>query len=336
MSSFKVKIVNSLKEVHNTPSINIKDTFRVNLRVKHKEDNLEGIITDINKKIIVTWSNNMIERLSFDDALNELLVIDNTHKVDEVINNILDSDLVNHEEDKLEKPDIEKIKLQRKVEKLEKKLTNKTSNSLKEKIANEIIDVMIAKNMIEEDDKTIELQKITMMDDEQFNEYKSKVLSFNDDGHSVSVIKDEVNDNLSEAEKALYKIKNNGGRGIIGDFSQSIPTSVETTTDSDLGSKRSLGEIADKKITFENQYIESSFDEQFTNILSSKVNKKTAKSNGSKFNESKSNSLPGFENLQGLTKPIRINDKSASQFPTNTSVQDLINGLEWTTVSKIH
>jgi len=351
-NSYKINLTHKKTTINNDNSdecnyINdCKDIFNVGQLVKHTEENINGKIKHIGTKITIVWEDNTRERISFNDAIAflEIIDIDSTNNIE----NNVDIDEENCKSNKIDKEiDIEKIKLERKVNQLENKLIEKKSTNVKEKMANELIDLMIDKNIINDDDKEIEFTKIIVMSDDEFDEYRKNVIEF-DNLHVVTssnddfdIIDDPV---LTDAEKALQKIKSSGGKGIIGDFSNyenNNNNEVVETREIKLAmdnNKRSLGEINDTKFTFSNREIPPTFEEQFVDILSNKlINSANKQEQQQKIaaKQEKNNELPGFENLKGLTKPIQIREHATS-FPTNTPIKDLMENLNWTVISKLH
>lgn len=336
-------------------------------KVRHKEEGIIGEIKFIGQeKVAIVWEDNTRERMSLNEAKNSLEYIDDIQTLvaptssqmsyNPTVNNLLDKAIAaldeEEDEDLIEVGsieavvesgtiDLEKIKMQRTINDLEDKLTTKKTVSLKEKIANEIVGLAIDKGIIDADDVDIEIQKVLSFNDEQFENYKAGILDYEIDENIVTSSFAPTQPNLTEAEIMLQRVK--GGKGIIGDFSKEakelkVHASAIPQTMSNMASssseKRTLAELKDEKFTFDkvNEKIPT-FEEQFENILSDRLtNTKTA--NITEIPEIKKE-LPGFENLQGLTKPIRVAEKATS-YPTNTNLKDLFGQIGWTTVSKVH
>lgn len=353
-SNYKIKINNKVEESHIN---NIKEykiiNFAVGDKIKHKEEGILGEIKFVGQeKIAIVWEDNSRERIAIDEAINTLEYVDDIQSlispltpqitknkeendpsliIEEALETLKQDDSDDMDDDN-ESIDIEKLKLQRKVSQLENKLTSNKTNSMKEKIAKDLIDVAIIKGMIESDDTDLEIQKILLMNDSEFEEYKTSVLEFDDSNIVTSRIDEPEKENLSEAEKMLNRIKGNGGKGIIGDFSKDTPTSSNVSINS--GERRALSDIKDNKFSFNNQYTIPEFGEQFGSILNEKLAGKTSNQNDVN-KEYEKQTLPGFENLKGLTKPLQINTKhSEAAFPTNTSIKELFSDLNWTILSK--
>ena len=330
--------------------------FKIGTKVKHKEEGILGEIKFVGfDKIAVVWQDNTRERMILSEAQETLEYVDSAQsqvsplapqisKEDEE-ENVIDNknpemddmfesaiaslnDETTSDEDS-EHIDIEKIKMQRKINQLENKLTVKQSNNMKEKIANDLINLAVIKGMIEKDDSQLEMTKILAMNDQQLKEYQSSIVDYETDGNVITS-EVESNDIFDEAELALRKIKGNGGQPIIGDFTN------KTTMSSNFSSsdeKRSLGDIKDTKFTFDNQFSVPSFGDHVVSELIDKLNNKTVISTQEKQGEV-STSLKGFENLTGLTKPLVVANKPAAAFPTNTGLKDLMSDLGWTTLKR--
>ncbi|MFW6015674.1 MAG: hypothetical protein ACOCRK_04495 [bacterium] len=352
-NSFKV----SLNNKNIIDNRNIKDKikkhkknidFKVGQKVKHKEEGIIGEVKFVGSKIAIAWDDNTRERLTLEDAIESLDYVSDIQNeiaplAPQITKSKEDEEITSNVED--EEIDIEKIKMERKIEKLESQLDEKNADSVKDKVANDLIDLMIAKGMIEEDDREIEKTKIIAMNDNQFENYRQEIVAF-DDSHKVTS-QAESYEPLTEAERALQKIKGNGGRGIIGDFSNQTSSTSNMTAPRQVSAGtgngnegRNLNSVKDKKFTYnsyKNNDIPPSFSDQFSDILSSKLQQQRSKQPQQleKKTAEQKQTLPGFENLQGLTKPVQITEKSAS-FPSNTSMKELISELDWTTLSKLH
>jgi hypothetical protein len=364
----KIKIINSIKTNELTPTGNYKvqptnliqsnSSFKLGQLVKYKSEDIIGKIDYIDDtKLIVLWHDNTKERIKLAEAVNELEYVDSIQTLvapmtpqvskepanteadaitDENINKALaaldlneqndndnDIEVINAEPPVTANIDIEKLKLQRKVGELEHKFTTKVTNNLKEKIAKELIDVMVLKDMIDKDDVDVELQKILTMNDAEFEDYKNQVVAYQKDGNEVTSTVEETAP-LTEGELALRRIRS-------GQSSDVKIANESTINDSD---RRSLNQVRDNKITFNNQYVIPNFEDQFTDILSSKVNEANEQPvrNQVKVAE-QTKTLPGFENLHGLTRPL-VPTKPAKQFPVNSQMSELFSDFDWTIVSK--
>jgi hypothetical protein len=257
------------------------------------------------------------------------------------------------------KDEIEEIKTKRKVNQLKQEQNKKQSDKLKGDLADELIDIAVMKDMIAEEDVEIEKQKIIAMNDEEYKKYKEKVVNYEVNGEVTSK-EDEFEDKeeLSEAEKMLQRVKGTGGN--IGDFSKGpskssmpSPSSMPQQSQSNDNNKRSLSEAKNKNlsnsITFDNQQAPPSFKDGVAANLSKQFNQQNNQTSNQQSNQMSNQQktankqtkeakkeLPGFEDLQGLTKPLQISDKSSSKYPSNSNIKQLIENLDWTTMSKVH
>ena len=348
-TSYKIKLSNEEKQIKESKieEQEVKDiSFKIGDKVKHIEEGINGEIKFIGSdKLSIVWEDNTRERMAINDAIScldyvsdiQTLVaptapqISKNESLSIAVSEAIDAIGDDYIQDEEEKIDIEKIQLQRKVDQLENKLTSKQSNNIKEKSAKELIEVAIMKNIIDVDDEEIEMQKILVMNDEQFEEYKTSILEY-DDSHQVTSRVESKDDNRTEAEKMLDKIKGNGGKGIIGDFSRETPTTK--TASVDYSSKRSLTDIKDDKFSFSNQYEVPKFGDEFENILNNSLELNNIDNSYQTKTASHGVKKSPFDNLQGLTKPLQVSSKhAASSFPTNTSLSELMRSLDWTTLS---
>jgi hypothetical protein len=369
--SMKLNAGIKVKNATATISETVKDcrselSFKIGSKVKHKEEGICGEIKFVGSdKIAVVWEDNTRERILLSDAQEVLEYVDSAQsQVAPLVPQISDRDedeengttminapspkpvspssaavdaaLAALEEDELNE-DVEvnsvnltEIKMQRKINQLETKLTAKQTNNIKEKIAKDLVDLSIAKGIIDSDDSELEMTKILSMDDTQFNAYQKSIVEYETDG-SVVTSDEEISEELDEAEIALRKIKGNGGQPIIGDFTNKVAKEVPL---SGSGEKRSLGDIKDSKFTWDNQYSVPEFGDQVVSELIEKLNSRTTVAASHQPTVEKAN-LPGFENLQGLTKPLVVtSNKPIAAFPSNTSLKDLIGSLDWTTLKR--
>jgi len=186
-----------------------------------------------------------------------------------------------------------------------------TIKDIKMKNAMKLINMSLNKNMIEPEDKDLELQKILALDDESFKIYQNEILEY-DSSHEVTSNVEE-DDTLTEAEKALKRIKGNGKDSSISNV--------------DYNDSRDLASIGDKKITIENVYSKKApnFENDFSEILSQKLSQEENNGTKNQFE----NKTSTFDNIQGLKKPIQIPSKQ-----TTNTYKDLFSELDWTTGKK--
>lgn len=181
----------------------------------------------------------------------------------------------------ISKIDMEKIEMKATIDELKDKITDKTVENIKNNEANKLIELAIEKNIIDDDDKEIEMTKILNMNDEEFNKYKNYIINYSLNGEVTSNNIDDSN--LTEAERALKKIKN-------GTFKNS-PVNVDFSKFSSNSDTRDLSSIG-TNVDYRNGFDENSVNDSIINNLNDNMN-----------NEKKLD-LSKFANLQGLKKPI--------------------------------
>jgi hypothetical protein len=375
-SSIMSQVEDDIQSIEEMCEVKFHDDFQPfqlipGSKVRHKEEGIVGEIKFIgSEKVAVVWEDNTRERISFDEARKNLEYIDDIQSIvapttsqmsyNPTVNKMLDKAIASLDEDELDEEiieigsveailtsekdfDIEKIKMQRTINDLNDQLVEKKTDSMKEKIARELVDVAIMKGIIDRDDLDLEITKVMSFSDSEFENYKTSVLDYETDGSIVTSSFAPIQPEMTEAEKMLARIKNNGGKGIIGDFSKELNVSASSTPQiisnnvSSTAERRTLAEIKDDKFTFAkvNEKIPT-FEEQFESILSAKVNDNQRAIEASYIERNyieEPKELPGFENLQGLKKPLRVTEKATS-FPTNTNLKDLFSEMGWTTLSK--
>lgn len=306
ISAFKL----NLNKPNNNITQSIEKTnlcFKVGDNVKHKLENIFGSITFIcDDYTSIKWNDNSKEKFTKEE-MNKYIDLNNTE---------CESFEPIKEEPKI---DIEKLQLQRKVDQMEKKNKDKLVDKVKSKAASEIVELAISKGIIDDDDREMELQTLSMMNDEEYEEYCKNVIEFTNEHQVTSRVEDR--DDRTEAEKMLDRVKGTGG--IIGDFSGSNVSSMNTSTFKSGSGTRNLSDITDSKITFDNQFKIPSFEDQFSDILSQELNKSNSKRVVASQNDKPQSNL-GFENLQGLTKPIQIpSDSSGGKMDFSSFFQSL-------------
>lgn len=286
----------------NTFSSNEKTTiekisFNVNETVKHKLENIFGVITFIcDDYTSIKWQDNSKEKFT-QNEMNKYI-----EKVSEKDMPVI--------EDKKAELDIEKINMKRQLDLLNKDKKDKLVEKVKKYAAQEIVELAISKNIIDEDDRDIEIEMVSMMNEEDYDNYCKNVLEFSNEHEVTSRVEDK--DDRTEAEKMLDKVKNTGG--IIGDFNNKTASSISSHNDS----SRNLRGISPNNVTIGEGFKMPTFEDQFTDILSKNVkiaeNKSVPKEKGV------------FDNIQGLSKPIQI---PSDQVNVGNNFSELFNSLNW-------
>ena len=346
----------------NKPVYNIGDT------VEHVEEKIKGKISFIGKtKLAINWEDNTKERFTFDDAKEELKVIEAYVDTTESEVNPLESSSSNPEaitesetitkqetvaktevvkdtEDiHVDAIDIEKEQLQHKIDKLEHKITNNMTANMKEKVANELVDLAISKGMIDADDKDLEIVKLSSLNDEEMRIYEQDVINFSDDGNIVELANEaETDDDYAglteeeiEAKKMLGSLRLKGSAPSVPQVAKS---SAESRNLSEV--KYDSANVDPRTFTNNQNELEESLASYLGNIPDNVETKATASSDVKKSRKAiqrhaglhEQKSLPGFENLQGLTKPLVMG--SSEQFKSSNSISDMFKDLNWTTISK--
>lgn len=180
-----------------------------------------------------------------------------------------------------------------------------------------IVDEAIQKHLIDESDRETKLLELKSLSDKEFDDYANEVHSeVSMEVTNIAKENDSEDENLTEAEKALRKIKQSGP--IIGDFSKEIPTTTKTTS-FDGGDSRSLSDIKANRDLDISSYNEEIFMDNAMMDLSNKL-----KSRNNVKKEIVADKKP-MSNLKGLTKPIV---HESTQF--NKSLNDIFSNLDWT------
>ena len=314
--------------VHASENNNIITVFNINDYVKNK-DNLYGIINlKTDDYIIVNWSDNTRERI-------------NTHLLeDDYLKKITESEYKENVIEKLPKPDVEKLKLEKQVKTLEAKLNNGKINQVKEKTAQEIIDLAIMKGLLDENDSDMEMVRILAMSDEEFEHYQQNILdtpALNGDVYSAEELKQEDYAGLSkqeiEAKQELAKLR------MAGKVASPISNNINT------GESRSLSDV---KFDYSNNQLPETMEESLLKAMnaldsnndtwidpfenSSFENNISENNNSQNINQNKSINA-SFLNIpfEGPTKPLSLGANSPGMItPATSNFDALFSQLDWT------
>lgn len=218
------KIINDQKTKNYKINISLysslnKNEFLVGDKVINTKYNLKGRVSKIESDILlITYDDKTIERINKNDALKILSYVDDIqniidpmspqiskNKIKKVINNLSESQEL-FEEQKIDK---QKMKINEEYEKMK---LNK-ENSLKESKIENLINLGISKGLIDKDEFDLEKTKLLMMDENDYKEYEDNIVNFNSKSIVTSKNNQEIDPNLTEAERALLEIKN--GNNVI-------------------------------------------------------------------------------------------------------------------------
>lgn len=218
------KIINDQKTKNYKINISLysslnKNEFLVGDKVINTKYNLKGRVSKIESDVLlITYNDKTIERINKNDALKVLSYVDDIqniidpmspqiskNKIKKVINNLSESQEL-FEEQKIDK---QKMKINEEYEKMK---LNK-ENSLKESKIENLINLGISKGLIDKDEFDLEKTKLLMMDENDYKEYEDNIVNFNSKSIVTSKNNQEIDPNLTEAERALLEIKN--GNNVI-------------------------------------------------------------------------------------------------------------------------
>lgn len=264
--------------------------FKVGDRVQHNEEQIKGRVQFIGKeKIAVIWDDKTRERFSIDEAKKSLIIL-NTNNTQ----NVIENEVLNNIENNIEEEE--------------------TIEKIKKKAALELIDLMRTKKLIPdtEESKEKQLKIIMAMDDDEFEEFKNKVIANKIDSTDLALMnldyEDDFSDILDGGEQAKLKEKILKAADkhakvvdgiLMGDtslFDSGILKASELTP--------TIGDFSSQKVS-ENISV---------NISSSNTKRSLAEIQRNKTNNQQETRNPnldfsGFKNLTGLTKPITIPSK---------------------------
>lgn len=322
--------------------------FQVGDKVFHNEEGLDGEVSFNNgTRITIIWADKTRERFTLGEANQYLTVHSYVSDAQEMVdpihtpaprkdNNSLSSasevalGIMEDEEELVldENPtemDIEKIKLQRKVGELQNKIEEIDVDKIKKQAASELIDLMLKKGMVENKEDAIQYQmeNIMKMDDVGYEAFKNVVLSTKSGVEDVLAILDEnedEDDGFFEDGFEYVKMK---------EELKKTATPKRTVDGIEMGDTSFLenGGLRNLKPTIGGFGDATSTSSTQTESRSLSANKKEHKA----IEKKSSLDFSGFQDLQGLTKPINISPK---EYTPGMKYSELLKDLKWTTISK--
>lgn len=190
-----------------------------------------------------------------------------------------------------------------------------------------MVDMAIKKNLIDESDREMKLLEVQTLSEEEFDKYAKEVESevwMDINNADPSLSKEE--ENLTEAEKALRKIKKSGP--VIGDFSQEVPTKSNNVDMSNYEEHRSLADIKADRL----------MESTVANLTSESINGdlsegmealKSSLASNTKQKKVANHKKNPMSDLQGLTKPVVQQSVSFRK-----SLKDKFSDLGWSMGSR--
>lgn len=221
-----------------------QEVFNVGDYIAYKNDlnTIGKIISADESKYMIHWADNSTERIRIGN-LNELQHVDKPIEVNNHIENTSEKNISKEDTPKEQvNKSIKKRKgltrksnenivsndspsvLQEAKQLIQQHKTNtanqqKVENNAKYAAANEIVELGIQKGMIDKDDKDVELMTVSTLSDNEFEDYKQRVLAFNPlDAEVESLTERPVNpgeyagmsENEIEAKKKLEHLRGKG------------------------------------------------------------------------------------------------------------------------------
>lgn len=313
--------------------------FKIGDYVKHNIDNTIGKISSISDYTTILWNDGYKERIitsnlkkvvSYVDYVEEIVQPMNTQQNfksdantftkqvynieknnDEIENNIKVNDgLDDIYLSALQEDNFDDIEDGGPVDNKKEITSNINEEEIKKKAIDEVINVMKNKGILKDEAmEESQRQIISLMDDNTFENFKNTILNKQKKVNKVE---------KTEAELMLEKIKANGP--IIGDFS----AAGGSHKDVDDGSEtRSLFGKAPKQL-------DPSMNDTMENIINNLKSNNMAVDNDNiiveKEPEKKLN-FDGFKNIQGIKKPIQIQN---NQQTPRSNLYEAISNIDWT------
>lgn len=331
--------------------------------VVHKEEKIKGKVAFVgSNKVAVVWNDNTRERFSLAEAKESLEVINYvddaqqqvdpihttpfpktddklTKEVDDIHAKALAALEADDHDDDIEdgnpnKPkfDIETAKLQRQVKNLEAQVHNNTIDKIKQQAAYELVDLMQSKGLLSTTAEAREKQtkSILAMSDSEYETLKNDVVAGKLDAADLALMNLDVEDEDDEIEdgqkfallkEALKKSPVKSSRSSDG------VEMGDTTFLENIGLSNFKGSIGDFSSQLGPKTASPSVPSSETAARSIRRT-----DNGTKTAAPASNGLDfsGFQNIEGLAKPINIASKEVT---TGSKFSELFGSMNWTTTN---
>lgn len=301
---YKVKL-NKDFQINNDIDVNVGDI------IKHKTDLINGKVMSIdNDKIIVLWEDNCKEKIKFFNFFNEIelikndIVFDNNineqqHEVRSIKKNVQKQD-INNELDDLYNNVFDQMDdnyddiIDANPNKINEQILNRKAYSMEQKIEQKQISDIKEKAIME----LIDLMKI-----------KGMII-----GESIEKAEKEKLLQMSDTEFENFKNSLISNKSLNGN------------------NQLSEAELMLQKIKFGGPIIGGFDKDNISSSMTNQTREIVSRKNDDIVKESKLN-LDGFRNLQGLTKPLQVQNQQKSM---KENLSSAIADLGWTTVSKIY
>lgn len=334
--------------------------FKVGMKVSHVEDGLVGKISFVNdKRVAVAWEDNTKERFSLADAREFLAYVDSAQeqvaptqttpfpkneksKIVEKALNALEGDIQEESKENTAKIDIDKAKLQRQVNELQNQVDSQNIQKIKEKAANELIDLMQKKGMLSNSDEDVQNQfnAIMEMDDNGFESFKNAILAGNNNTTNKEAAADEIYAMIEDNVDDDIEIEDGHAHAKAREEMKKATASTRTVEGIEMGDTSYLengglanfkGNIGDFS-TGASMTPSSSSRQNESRSLSDVASRRTVQRTASERREEHNGlDLSGFQNLQGIKAPINI---PAKETTAGSKFSELFNSMEWTILSK--
>lgn len=349
----RVKVKNNKRKVLKVVLGYKSHVFKEGDFVKHNTDNTIGKIASISDYTIVLWNDGYKERIKMADLRKVVSYVDYVEDMVQPMNiqtnmdsktNTFTKQVYNIEKQNKEQEN-KQIEVKDGLDDIYSSILNENDNfddiedgsiddarftkeetlnnttpeqiqDIKNKAIDEVIHVMKNKGMITSDEvEKTQRDIISKMDDDVFEKFKNVILNKKPEQRPVE---------KTEAELMLEKIKNGGP--IIGDFSKFSESSHVDVDDN--SETRSLSGRQNKPLN-------PSMNDTMENIINnlSQSNLSVDEDNIVSENKELERKLnfDGFKNIQGLKKPIQIQN---NQNTPRSNLIEAINNIDWTIFTK--
>lgn len=191
-----------------------------------------------------------------------------------------------------------------------------------------LVDMAITKGLVEEDERELKTLEVQSLSDEEYEKYSQEVeQAVSMKVASITDKEPEYDENMTEAERMLAKIRATGSAPIMTNF----PTESDDGLFDDESGSRSLADIKQDRIMAQAM---GSMEIKSDTVLETQLFEKAMDDLAQKLHSKKTASVKSpMSGLKGLTKPIVVPQSTQFGGGSNTLANKLAN-LNWSSGSR--
>ena len=200
-----------------------------------------------------------------------------------------------------------------------------------------VVDMAITKGLVEEDERETKVLELQCLSEDDFDKYEKEVE--NAISMKVGSINDkepEYDEDMTEAEKALAKIRATGSAPIMTDFSGA---SEDMLFDDEVSGSRKLKDIKEDRMMAQvmaqnmGQVVGQTASQTESNLFASSFENAMGDFANKLRNKKTASAKTPMAGLKGLTKPIVVPQKQSFGYNGNTWADKLAD-LNWSSGSR--